>query len=125
MRKFFGNTAEGRLLRRSQFDDQRHEQTLALDLLRLALAQDSLEQHALVGHMLIDDPEAIFVNRENERISNLAERTQRSKRFESRRGLRLLRDRRRAAVIGDWLLGGRPISDRLPSNRCLGRAFER
>ena len=66
VRKFFGNVAEDRLLCRSQFDDQRHEQTLALHLLRRALPQDSFEQYALVGHMLIDDPESVFVDCENE-----------------------------------------------------------
>ena len=64
--KFLGNVAEDRLLRRSQFNDQRHEQTLAFDPPRRALPQHSLEQHPLVGHMLIDDPEAVFVDGKNE-----------------------------------------------------------
>ena len=54
--QFVGNFGEDGLLRRSEFQHDRHEQALAFDFLRGALLQDSLEQHALVGHMLIDDP---------------------------------------------------------------------
>src|ERR1700694_4027617 len=64
--------------------------------------------------MLIDNPEPIFVDRKNERISNLAEGPQCSQGLESRSGLRLVRNRWCAAVIGNRLL-----SARLMSNRCF------
>ena len=91
----------------SEFNDQRHQQTLALDPLCGTLPQNALEKHALVRHMLIDDPESVFVDGKNKRVSNLAQRTQCSQRFESWSGLRLLRDRRRATVVGNRLrIGG-------------------
>ena len=42
----------------------------ALDLAR---AQDFLEEHALVGDVLIDDPQSFVVDGENERLAHLAE----------------------------------------------------
>src|SRR5208283_4312127 len=64
--KFFGDVAEDRLLGGSQFDDQGHEQALTLHLLGGALPQDSLEEHTFVRHMLIDDPESVFIDGKNE-----------------------------------------------------------
>ena len=43
-------------------------------LLRFALAEDFLEEDALVGDVLIDDPEAFFVGGEDEGVAKLAER---------------------------------------------------
>ena len=64
-RQFLCYFAEDRLLRWRQFNDERHEQALALDLLRRALPQHSLKKHALVSNVLIDDPQAVFIDRKN------------------------------------------------------------
>ena len=64
--KFVGDFGEDGLLRRGEFQHDRHQQALALDLLRRPLLEYSLEQHALVRHVLIDDPEPVFVHREDE-----------------------------------------------------------
>ena len=70
--QLFGNLSKNSLLRRRQVDDERHQQTLAFDPLDCALAHDAFEEHALVSDVLIDDPEAIFVDGQNKSVSNLA-----------------------------------------------------
>ena len=55
-----------------------HEQPLPLHLLHAALAQDPLEQYPLMGHVLIDDPEALLVHRQDEGFTQLPQRPQRS-----------------------------------------------
>ena len=106
MSQLFGDLAENRLLRRSQFQHQRHEQTLAFDALGGALAQDFFEQHALMGNVLVDNPQTVFVDREDKRIANLAQRPQRSQRLQRRWSVRFLLDRRRASVVGNGDLRG-------------------
>ena len=54
--EFIGDLGKYSLLRRREFEHDWHEQALALDFLRGALPQDALEQHALVGYVLVDDP---------------------------------------------------------------------
>src|SRR5581483_9378472 len=85
-----------------ELDDERHEHLLRLDAGGGALPQDALEEHALVGDVLVDDPQAAGVHRENERIANLAQRLERG---EGERvgsgfdiGFRRGRNFRRAAV---------------------------
>ena len=56
-----------------EIDEQRHEQALALGALGVALAEDFFEEDALVGDVLIDDPEAFVVGGEDERVAQLAE----------------------------------------------------
>ena len=43
----------------------------------LALAQHPLEEHALVGDVLIDDPQPLLVHRQDEGFAQLAQRPQR------------------------------------------------
>ena len=71
--EFFGDLGEGDHLGGEQVDEQRHEQALALDLLGVALAEDLFEEDALVGYVLVDDPEAFFVGGEDEGVAELAE----------------------------------------------------
>ena len=59
--EFFGDLSEGDHLGGEHVDEQRHEKTLALDLLGVAIAEDFFEEDALVGYVLVDDPEAFFV----------------------------------------------------------------
>ena len=85
----------------------RHQQALAFDFLRSALFQDALEEHALVGDVLVDDPEAVFVDGEDERVANLS---QRAKRGERGRAWSLLQLRCRRRWQGrsrcrGWFLG--------------------
>ena len=70
------NFREDGLLRRSEFDHNRHQHALAFDLLPGALARHSFEQHAFVGAVLVDDPQAFVVHRQNERLAQLAQRFQ-------------------------------------------------
>ena len=67
-----------------QIDQHGHQQPLTLDALDFALAQDLLEEHALVGDMLVDDPEALVVDGENERLAQLPQRLERCERVEVR-----------------------------------------
>ena len=68
---------EGDHLGGKQVDQHGHEQPLALDLLDIAVAQDFFEEDALVGDMLVDDPEAFVVDGEDEGVAKLAEGFQR------------------------------------------------
>ena len=71
--ELFGNSREADHLLREKLHEYRHEEALALDGLHLALAQDLLEKDALVGDVLVDDPEAFFVGGEDEGVAKLAE----------------------------------------------------
>ncbi len=51
-----GDFGEHRHLAGREFDDERHQQLLLFRRGRQPLLADFLEQHALVRHMLIDDP---------------------------------------------------------------------
>ena len=64
---------EGDHLRGQEIDQQGHEQALALDLFGVALAQDLFKEDALVGDVLVDDPEAFVVDGEDEGVAQLAE----------------------------------------------------
>ncbi len=75
--QFPGDGGKGDHLRRQQIEQHGHEQPLALYLLHPALAQYPLEQHPLVGHMLIDDPQALLVHRQDEGFAQLPQRPQR------------------------------------------------
>ncbi len=83
-----------------EFNHQRQQQTLAFDFLGRSLFQDLLEQNPFVGHVLIDNPEAFGIYREDKGIANL---TKGCKRGQGRRyiarWLRFVGDRRSAAVI--------------------------
>ena len=54
--EFIGNLGKHCLLRWRQFENDRHQQALAFYFLRGTLFQDAFKEHALVGHMLVDDP---------------------------------------------------------------------
>ena len=82
--QLLGDAGKRDHLRRQKVDQQRHQQPLPLDLLRVALAQDLLKQHPLMRNVLIDDPEALVVHRQDERIAQLAQRLQRGERIEGR-----------------------------------------
>ena len=71
--EFFGDLGEGDHLRRQQVDQQRHQQALTLHLFGVALAHDFFEEDALVGDVLVDDPETLFVDGQDEGVAQLAE----------------------------------------------------
>ena len=75
-RQFVRNFGEDCLLCGREFKDERHKQTLAFDLLRRALLQNSFEEHALMGHVLVYDPEPLMIHCQDERLANLPERLQ-------------------------------------------------
>ena len=64
--QFVGDFGEDGLLRGGEFEHQRHEQALAFDSLRGALLQNFFEEHALVGDVLVDDPESFFIDGQDE-----------------------------------------------------------
>src|SRR4029077_13011810 len=78
-REFVGDFAEDCLLRRRQLQYDRHEQALALDLHGRPLLQRALEKYTLVSHVLVDDPQTVFVHRQNEGVANLSQRLERAK----------------------------------------------
>ena len=71
--ELFGDGGEVDHLLREEFDQDRHEETLALDGLGFALAENFFKEDALVGDVLVDDPEAFFVRGQNEGVAELAE----------------------------------------------------
>ena len=74
--EFLGDLGERDHLRWQQIDQQWHQQALTLHLLGIALAHHLFEQDALVGNVLIDDPETFFVDCQDEGVAQLAERLQ-------------------------------------------------
>jgi len=82
-----GERREDHHLLGEQVDQHRHKEALAFDALSLALAEDFFEEHALVGDMLIDDPEAFVVGGEDEGLAQLAEGFERGKGVEGGCGL--------------------------------------
>ena len=70
--QFVGDLGEDRHLARSQLDDQRHQQLLLLRRFRQAQLADFLKQNAFVGDVLVDDPQALRIDRQDEGVANLA-----------------------------------------------------
>ena len=68
-------------LPRIQLDDQRHQHSLAAEFAFAARAQMLLEQHALVRHMLVNDPESFAIHRNDEAAVHLPKRLQVGDRF--------------------------------------------
>ncbi len=102
LRQFVGDVGEDGLLRRREFDHQRQQQALAFDFLRRSLLQDLLEQHALVGHVLVDDPQAFRIHREDEGVANLAQRFERGqRRSQIARGFCFVGNGRSATVVSN------------------------
>ena len=79
--KFFGDLSKHGLLGRREFEQQRHEQALAFYFLRGPLLQDLFKQYAFVSDVLIDDPKALVIHREDERLANLSQRLERRQRW--------------------------------------------
>src|SRR6202008_640061 len=104
--------------------DERHKETLALNVFGSALLQDSFEQHTFVGNMLVDDPKALVIDGKDERLANLAqwfERTQR--RSELAGNFRLIGKCGSTGVVGNDLrrAGQRHGGVRLDRNAALER----
>ena len=74
--QFVGHVGEVRHLGRKKVDQERHQQALALHALHLPLAQHLLKQDALVRHVLVDDPKALFIDGEDEGVLHLAKGSQ-------------------------------------------------
>ena len=100
--QFVGDVGEDGLLRQREFDHQRQQQALAFDFLRRPLFQNFLEQHAFVGHVLVDDPQAFGIDRQDERVANLAQRLERGQgRGEIAGSFRFVGNGRSATVVID------------------------
>ena len=71
--QFGGDASKRHHLGWKQVDEQGHEETLTLHLLGLPFAEDLFKQDALMGDMLVDDPEALVVRGKDEGVAHLAE----------------------------------------------------
>jgi len=71
--EFVGKIGEADHLLGEEINQERHEQTLTLGAFGTAFAENLLEEDALVGDVLIDDPEAFVVRGKDEGIAQLAE----------------------------------------------------
>ena len=78
-RQFIGDCRKYALLRGRKLQQQWHQQPLAFYLLCRSLAENFFKQHALMGHVLIDDPEALGAYGEDEGVVHLPQRFQRRK----------------------------------------------
>ncbi len=98
--QFVGNFSEHCLLSGREFENQWHQQTLAFNFLCATLLQNLFEEHALMGHVLVNDPQPFPVHRQDERLPNLAQRFKRGEYGRKRRidFFRLVGNRRCATV---------------------------
>ena len=71
--ELIGDLGKDDHLPRFKFDQKRHKEALALNVFDLASAEDLLKKHTFVCDVLVDDPEAFFVDGEDERVAELAE----------------------------------------------------
>ena len=67
--QFAGDLGEYHHLPRFELDQQGHEQALALNLFDFAGAKEPLKQNALVGDVLVDDPEAVLARGQDEGLA--------------------------------------------------------
>ncbi len=70
--QFVRDLAENHFLARRKVHHMRHEHALPADLSFAARAQVLLEQDAFVRHVLVDDPEALAIDRDDEARIDLA-----------------------------------------------------
>ena len=82
---------ENRALPRRQVHHDRHQQPLARQRPFAPRTQMLLEEHAFVGHVLIDDPQTLGVHRHNETRVHLPEWPQLPQRNRARRSFHHLR----------------------------------
>ena len=75
--QFLRDAGEEHHLVRLQIDEHGHQQALPLHTLHFPLAKDLLKEHALMGHMLVDDPQTLVVDGEDERLAQLPQRLER------------------------------------------------
>src|SRR5215469_11596114 len=104
-------------LARRKLDQQRYEHLLVLGRIGETLAQDLLKEHAFVRDVLVDDPQSLRVDGEDERIANLPKRFERSKRVEADGSIVVDDPSSAAVVMGDY---GRHVGKGTHSIACLG-----
>jgi hypothetical protein len=97
--EFGGEGREDDHLLGEQVDEHGHEEALALDALGLALAENFFEENALVGNVLIDDPEAFVVGSEDEGFAELTQGFEGGEGMEGRRWISAF-----WPVFVEWLL---------------------
>ena len=74
--KLLGNLIEDHALPRRQLRHDRHQQALPGERAFAARAQVLFEQHALVRHVLVDDPQSFAIHRHDEAGVHLSQRLQ-------------------------------------------------
>ena len=73
-RKLFGNFFVDDQLARRKLENHGHQHALALDFSGATRFEVLLEQDALVGYVLVDDPQTFAIHRDDETGADLAER---------------------------------------------------
>src|SRR5664280_448570 len=99
--QFVADLREDRHLARSQLDDERHQQLLLFGRLGQAQLADFFEQNAFVRDVLVNDPQALWIDREDERVANLAHGTKRAQRIQFGRCVVVRKDGR-AAIFAPY-----------------------
>src|ERR1017187_5226386 len=94
--QFVADLREDGHLARGQLDDERHQQLLLFGRLGQAQLADFFEQNAFVGDVLVDDPQALRIDRQDERVANLANGTKRTQRIQPDRRVVVRKDGRTA-----------------------------
>ena len=74
--QFFANLLENRELPGVQLDDQRNQQALSAEFAFAPRAQVLFEKHALVRHVLVNDPQSFAIHCDDEAAVHLAQRLQ-------------------------------------------------
>ena len=98
--EFVADLGEDRLLCRRELDDDRHQETLRLDLCGGTLPQHFFEQNTLMSDVLVDDPQTFGARGQDEAVAHLAQRSERCERSDIFRGF--FGEHRRAAVVGSF-----------------------
>ena len=72
--QFLGNLGKNHHLPGLQLHQQGHQQPLPLHFFHLAVAQNFFKKNPFVGHMLVDNPQAVLAGGQNERLAQLPQR---------------------------------------------------
>ena len=97
--QLIGDAGVVELLRGRELNHQGQQQALGLDRIPGAGRQHLFEQNPFVGHVLIDDPQAVARGRDDEAVVDLAQRTKVLQRLQAvRRGQHRVGEQRAVRV---------------------------
>jgi len=64
--QLLGNACKYNHLFRFQLHQQRHEESLALNLLHIPIPQNFFKKNSFMGHMLVNNPQSVLARGQNE-----------------------------------------------------------